>query len=782
MISMSDKLHSADILGSMPDIKVLVSSMTLEEKAGLTSGLDAWLTKAVERLGIPSVRMSDGPHGLRTEINGNTLKAVCFPTASMTASSFDRELLYEIGRELGRESREKGVNILLGPGINIKRSPLCGRNFEYFSEDPYLTGELGAEFVSGVQSEGVGTSLKHFFANSQEHRRMDSTSEMDDRTMREIYLAAFETVVKKSQPWTIMASYNRLGGIYSTANKKYITELLRDEWGFEGVVVSDWGATHDRAAAIEAGTDITMPAENTDGELCEAVRSGRLSESALDACCERILELVFKCVNAFKEEKTDYERGHQLAVKAARESIVLLKNDGVLPLSKDKRVLFVGGFAENPRFQGGGSSHVNAVKVISALEGARALGAAVDYLPGYKEQGFEANSCLHDEAVKAAGGYDAVVIFAGLPDRMETEGADRRIMSMPQAHNRLIEDICRENPNTIVVLHNGSPVEIPWHEGPSAILEAYLSGEGGGEAVSQTLYGLNCPSGHLSESFPVKLSDNPSYLYYFGEGDRVEYREGVFVGYRYYTTKELKTLYPFGHGLSYTSFEYSGLTVDSVSISEDEELKASVRVKNTGGMTGKAVVQLYVAPPRREVIRPVRELKGFEKVELAPGEEKTVSFTLSRRAFAHWESGFSDWRVEGGEYRIEICENAESVILSCPVEVRQLYPLRPASLNHGTSIGDFSDFEKGRRYVDKYLGRMLMGMRSVNFIPGEMVGVMEKCENLEKLDLDGLKKLAATIPGGMDAYWAARGMPVSTIAAFSGEEAKAELRAILEES
>lgn len=765
----------------MTDIKELLAALTLEEKAGLTSGKDTWLTKAVERLGIPSIRMSDGPHGLRTEMGGKTLPAVCFPTASMSASSFDRELIYEMGEELGREAQAKGVNILLGPGVNMKRSPLCGRNFEYFSEDPLLAGELGAAFVNGVQSKGVGTSLKHYFANSQEHRRMDSTSELDDRTAREIYLTAFETVVKKAQPWTIMASYNKIGGTYATANAKYLEDILRKEWGFKGLVVSDWGATHDRPGAIAAGTDITMPAEMTDHQIVEAVNDGRLPLEALDACCERILELVFKAVDGAVKEPEDFERGHDLAEKVAENSIVLLKNNGILPLDKSVKAVFIGGFAVNPRFQGGGSSHVEAAKISNAFDAAKAMGADICFVPGYPDEGFEGDDKLHAEAVEAAKNAEAAVIFAGLPNVMETEGADRRHMAMPAAHNRLIEDVCSVNPNTIVVLHNGSPIEMPWADKPAAIIEAYLGGEAIGEAETKILYGAANPSGHLAESFPMQLSDNPSYLYYFGEGDKVEYREGVFIGYRYYSTKNMKTLFPFGHGLSYTDFEYSDLTLDKNEMADTDTLHVSVNVKNTGAVSGKALVQLYICPPGREIIRPIRELKGFEKAELAPGEKKTVEFELSKRAFAHWGTEFSDWRVENGEYRIQICENAESVILERPVKINATQLLRPISYTMGTTINEFAATKEGREFIDRSIGPLIANLVKIGFIQGDAAAFLAKADP-SALDYEGLEKLSEEIkkavPGdGLGWFFA---QPISMIEAFSQEEHRKELRETLE--
>ena len=658
------------------DIKKLISELTLEEKAGLTSGKDFWMTKAVERLGIGYSRTSDGPHGLRADDysreDHKTMPAVCFPTAVTTASSFDREMLREMGEELGKECLAYGVDVLLGPGVNMKRSPLCGRNFEYFSEDPYLAGELGAEFVNGVQSQGVGTSLKHYLANSQETRRFTSSSDMDERTMREIYMPAFENVVKKAQPWTIMASYNKINGTYATANKLTIDEILRKEWGFEGLVVSDWGATHDRVGAIIAGTDLTMPADKNDQAIVDAVRNGTLPEEALDLCCERVLELVFKSEAGRKPDaKCDHDAAHELARKYAANSLVLLKNDGLLPLKKSDKVAFIGAFAERPRLQGGGSSHIEETKITGALEAAKEAGIDVTYAKAYDRDSGETTDELFAEALSVAKAAEKVVLFIGLPDWMESEGGDRKHMGLPETHNRLVSEICKLNPNTAVVLHNGSPVEMPWVDEPKAILEAYLGGQAVGGAQVDIIFGDVNPSGRLAESFPKRLEDNPSYLYYIGEEDKVTYNEGIFIGYRYYETKKMETLFPFGHGLSYTEFKYSNLKLDKHEMQDSETLKVSVDVENVGKVAGKEVVQLYVAPKKAKMIRPVRELKGFEKVELAVGEKKTVTFELEKRAFAYWDVDAHDWMVEKAGFGIEICKNAHEVILADEVTVKE---------------------------------------------------------------------------------------------------------------
>lgn len=775
---------------TISEIRLLVSKLTLEEKAGLTSGKDNWYTKAAKRLNIPAVRTSDGPHGLRTQsgetnslAEGSSIPAVCFPAACATAASFDRKLLRRMGEELGRECQALGVDVLLGPGVNIKRSPLCGRNFEYFSEDPLLAGELGAAFVQGVQSQGRGTSLKHFFANSQEHRRMDSSSEMDERTMREIYLPAFEKVVKEAKPWTVMASYNKIGGTYSTANKKYLTDLLRSEWGFEGLVTSDWGATHDRPAAVEAGCDLTMPAEDTDQEIVKAVQEGRLAEEALDACCVRLLELAFKAAESRKDGvEFDYDGGHALAQEIAGESMVLLKNeDDVLPLDRGADVAFIGFFAEKPRCQGGGSSHINSSKVVGALEAAKAAGLSVKYTPGCNEDGTTSDALLAEaaEAAKAAG---IAVVFAGLTEPMESEGTDRRHMHLPEGHDALIEAVCAANTNTVVVLHNGSPVEMPWADRPKAILEAYLGGQAVGEAVVDVLYGDVNPSGRLPESFPKRLEDNPSYLYYFGEAGTVNYSEGLFVGYRYYESKKQDVLFPFGHGLSYTTFQYSDLRLDKEKMGEDEVLTASVTVTNTGKRAGKTVVQLYVAPEKVEMIRPVRELKAFDKVELAPGASKTVTFTLGHRAFAHWNPIVHNWRCESGKYAVQIGESAHDIVLESTVEMTA-EPIPPVGgYNVGMPMGEFTKSPKGYKFLDENIEYMIRGMAMAGFIPKELLAAAESIPGgLNLAVIDMLAQRAGNAASGTSGVQTLMSQPLSVLYSFLPQEKKDELTALFNE-
>lgn len=666
------------------DIKALISQMTLEEKAGICSGLDFWHTKPVDRLDVPSVMVSDGPHGLRKQDQeadhlgmNDSIKAVCMPAACATAASFDKDLVREMGESIGSSCQHEQLSVVLGPAVNIKRSPLCGRNFEYFSEDPYLAGEISAAFINGVQSKNVGTSIKHFAANNQEHRRMSSSSNVDERTLREIYFPAFEISVKKAQPWTVMCSYNRINDVYASENKWLLTDVLRDEWGFEGYVMSDWGAVSNRVAGIAAGLDLEMPSSGgiNDRKIVNAVRTGKLDEKIVDQAVERILTINYKYLeNAKPHTPWDKEADHELSARIAAECMVLLKNEeDILPLNKEDKVAFIGEFAVKPRFQGGGSSHINCFKTTSAMEAAEGLN--VTYARGYSVADDEATDEMIAEAVEAAKAAKVAVIFAGLPDAYESEGYDRTHMRLPACQNQLIDAVVEANPNTVVILHNGSPVEMPWVGKVKAVLEAYLGGQAVGLATVRVLFGDVNPSGHLAETFPRKLSDNPSYLFYGGEKDKTDYREGIFVGYRYYDRKEMDVLYPFGHGLSYTTFEYSGLQLSDTEITDRDTLTATVTVTNTGSRTGKTVVQLYVSDVDSTVLRPVRELKGFEKVELAPGETTEVTFTLDKRSFAYWNEQISDWHVETGEFVIEVGQSSRDICLAETVTVKSTVKL-----------------------------------------------------------------------------------------------------------
>ena len=688
--------------------------MTLEEKAGLCSGLDFWHTKPVERLGIPATMVSDGPHGLRKQdeegdhlgIN-DSIKAVCFPAACSTAASFDKELIGKMGEAIGDSCQHEKLSVVLGPAVNIKRSPLCGRNFEYFSEDPYLAGKMSAAYINGVQSRNVGTSIKHFAANNQEHRRMSSSSDADERTLREIYFPAFEISVKEAQPWTVMCSYNKINGVYASENPWLLTDVLRKEWGFTGYVMSDWGAVSNRVKGVAAGLDLEMPASGgvNDAKIVAAVKNGELDEKLVDLCCERILNIIFRYQeNAKPETPWDKEAQHAFSGQIAADCMVLLKNDGdILPLNKEDAIAFIGEFAEKPRFQGGGSSHINSFKTTSAVEAAKGLN--VTFAPGYSVAKDEATDEMIAEAVKAAKAAKVAVVFAGLPDSYESEGYDRTHMGMPACQNKLIEAVAAANPNTVVVLHNGSPVEMPWIGKVKAVLEAYLGGQNVGDATVKVLFGDVNPSGHLAETFPLKLQDNPSYLYYGGEGNRTEYREGVFVGYRYYDKKAMDVLFPFGHGLSYTTFEYSNLRLSAKEIKDTDTLTVTVTVTNTGKRFGKAVAQLYVGDKESTPIRPVRELKGFEKVALNPGESKDVSFTLCKRAFAYWNEAIHDWHVETGDFTIEVGASSRDLPLCDTVKVESTVEL-PRHYDLDSIFMDLLADPKAKAVMDPFVKKL----------------------------------------------------------------------------
>ena len=674
------------------NIKKIISELTLEEKAGLCSGADWWHTKEVKRLGVPSVMVSDGPHGLRKQVEKQenvgeeqVIQAVCFPTASSLACSFDTELLYELGQAIGDECQAEEVSTILGPGINMKRSPLCGRNFEYYSEDPYQAGQMGAAFVAGVQSKQIGTSLKHFAANNQEYRRLGISAKVDERTLREIYLPAFETVVKKAQPWTIMCSYNCINGTYSSENDWLLNKVLREEWGFEGLVMSDWGAVSDRVKGVAAGLDLEMPASRgiTDAQLVEAVKAGELSEEVLDQACERILILVERYENhRVKDAVFEKEAHHELARKVESECAVLLKNEGILPLKKEQKVVFIGGYAKQPRYQGGGSSHINSFKVSSACDCCEN-----EFVLGFDVEQIKVDENRMKEAVEAAKNAEVAVIFAGLPDSYESEGFDRKHMNMPPCQNALIEEVAKVQPNTVVVLHNGSPILMPWANQVKGILEMYLGGQAVGAASVDLLYGVVNPSGKLAETFPMRLQDNPSYLNFPGTKETVSYSEGLYIGYRYYDKKEMEVLYPFGYGLSYTSFDYSNLMIKKTS----ETVSVSVTVKNTGECFGKETVQLYVHQMNSRVERPEKELKGFVKVALMPGEEKTVVIELDRRAFAYYDVTCADWVVDTDTFELLVGKSSREIVLTDKIKIEGDKP-STLQVTARTLIGDIIDF------------------------------------------------------------------------------------------
>ena len=689
------------------NVKEILSQMTLEEKAALVQGRDWWHTVPVERLGVKSIMVSDGPHGLRKQVpspdhpGDDTIKATCFPTAAGMACSFDPELMRELGHILGDTCQAEDVAVLLGPAANIKRSPLCGRNFEYFSEDPVLSGEIAAGYIRGVQEKGVGVSLKHFAANNQETRRMSVSETISQRALREIYLASFERAVKGGDPWTLMCSYNKINGCYSSENPWLLTDVLRKQWGWDGVVMSDWGAVNDHVKGVAAGLELEMPraGDDDDALIVEAVKSGELPEAVLDQAVERMLTLIDKAVSQrAPETEIDLGQQHHIARKLAREAMVLLKNDGgILPITGNKKVAFIGKFAEKPRFQGGGSSHINAAEELSSLEAVRSV-CPVTYAPGYGIEKDETDDALVAEAVKAAQEADIAVAFLGLPDNFESEGYDRTHLSIPSCQLHLLEELLKVQKNIVVVLMNGAPVAMPFVDKVPAILEAYLAGQAGGGAIVDLLFGAVSPCGKLAETFPIKLSDTPCYLNFPGDGDQVTYAEDIYVGYRYYDKKEMPVLFPFGHGLTYTTFEYSNLRLSGATFS-GSPITASVDVTNTGKVAAKEIVQFYVRPDHEGKNRPVRELKAFGKIALQPGETGTVTVTLDSRAFAYWEEGLGDWHVEPGKYVIEAAASSRDIRLSVEItaEGKPYYP----TVTMDSTFGDVVKIPGAREIIER---------------------------------------------------------------------------------
>mgnify|MGYP006291084465 CR=1 FL=1 len=666
----------------MEKIQELIAEMTLEEKVSLCSGQDFWHTREMKRLGIPAVMITDGPHGLRKETRDHSqpglaesVPSTCFPTASALAATWNRELVARVGAALGEACRQEKVGVILGPGANIKRTPRCGRNFEYFSEDPYLSGEMAASHIQGVRSQGVGASLKHYAVNNQEQRRMTIDAVVDPRALQEIYLRGFEIAVKKAQPWTVMGAYNRVNGTYSCEHPGLLKDNLRKKWEYQGLVVSDWGAVNNPVASLQAGLDLEMPGvENGNQQLLlDAVRQGRLAEDVLDRAAARILSLVFKARETLAEDfRCNLDAHHALAREAAGEGAVLLKNEqDALPLAKNARVAVLGAFARNPRYQGAGSSIINPTR-LETLYGEMVSKAgieAVDYAPGYPLQGEGENDVLLQQALETARGAEAVVVHAGLPDLFEVEGLDREHLRLPASHNRLIEAAAEIHERVIVVLSCGAPVEMPWVDRGQEVPLGYLGGQAGAGALADLLYGDVNPSGKLAETFPLRLEDTPAVHYVPGGPRTVEHRESLYVGYRFYDSVDKDVLYPFGHGLSYTHFAYSDLILSERRLRSDQPLTVSVRVKNTGPRAGQEVVQLYVAPLSSTAFRPRAELKGFEKVALEPGEEKSVTFQLEERAFAHYNSASGDWQVESGSFGILVGTSSRDIRLRGEVAV-----------------------------------------------------------------------------------------------------------------
>jgi beta-glucosidase len=704
----------------MTNINDLIKKMTIEEKAALCTGASPWTTTPIKRLGVPEITVSDGPHGVRRVADVNdfiagSLPATCFPTASCMASTWDINLIRTMGRAIAEECIALKVDVVLGPGVNMKRTPLGGRNFEYYSEDPYLAGQMAASFIAGVQSKGVGTSLKHYAANNQESRRMSINAKVDERTLREIYLAAFETAVKNSKPWTVMCAYNKLNGTYGSENHRLLVDILKDEWGFEGLVVSDWGAVHDRVVSLKGGLDLEMPGprERRVKAVMEAVRSGVLDESVLDESARRILGIVFKAAETTKGGSFDTDMHHALARRIAGEGMVLLKNNGILPLKDQQHIAVIGRAAEEAHFQGGGSSHINPTQVDNPFNELKksAMDAELTYAEGYPT-GTAFDQSLIDAAVKNARSADVALLYLALPDSKESEGYDRPDLDLTPQQIALIKAVTAIQPMTVVILNNGAPVVMSdWMDGTAAVLEAWMMGQAGGGAIADVLYGKVNPSGKLAETYPIKLVDTPAHINFPGGNGEVLYGEGIFIGYRYYDAKEIPVLFPFGYGMSYTTFAYRNPKVSPASFKDVDGLTVSVDVTNTGKVTGKEVVQVYVHDHKSGLVRPPKELKGFAKVELQPSESKTVTLALDFRAFAYFHPAYNQWITEDGEFDILIGASSTDIRSVQTVTLQSTQEL-PSLLNRESTLRDWMEDPRGRSVFEPLFQQMTAQMRA----------------------------------------------------------------------
>lgn len=662
----------------------IVEKMSLEQKAKFVSGYDYWHLEEAKELGLPKIMVTDGPHGLRKQNTdkktsdgiglGNSVPATCMPPAATSACSWDEDLLREEGEALAEECLQEKVSVILGPGTNIKRSPVCGRNFEYFSEDPLLAGKMSANLINGCQSKGIGNSLKHFACNSQEAFRMVVNEVIDERTIREIYFPAFEIAVKEAQPWTVMNSYNRINGVYASQNYWLQEQVLRKEWGFKGLVLTDWGASVDRIPGLENGTDLEMPSSGTlnTQRIIDAVNNGTLKEEVLDNRVDNVVDLIIKSKPALEKEfKFDIEAHHSIARKVAEGSMVLLKNeDGILPLKSGAKVAVIGELAKAPRFQGAGSSVINPTKLDNAYDELVKLGVDVTYAQGYEKGKDEINSQLVSEAKNVAAKADVALVFVGLTEEFEGEGYDRENINMPSSHNNLVSEIAKANENTVVVLAGGSVVYIPWISEVKALLNSGLGGQAGGSAVANILTGKVNPSGKTAETYPLTFEDNPTFGNYPGGPVVSEHKESVYIGYRYYDTAEKEVLFPFGYGLSYTTFEYSGIKLSAKEINDTDTLKVSFTIKNTGNVDGAEIAQVYVADKESTIFRPKKELRAFTKVFLKAGESKEVTLELSKRAFAYYNVNLGDWHVESGDFEIMVGASSRDIKLTDTVNVK----------------------------------------------------------------------------------------------------------------
>lgn len=693
----------------MPDkIKSIIDKMTLEEKAELCTGASAWTTTPIEHLGVPEIIVSDGPHGVRRVPDAkslvmSSLPATCFPTASCLASTWDVDLLQKMGEALAEEGIALNVDVILGPGVNMKRSPLGGRNFEYYSEDPYLAGEMAASLINGIQSRGVGTSIKHFVANNQEFQRFCINAEVDERTLREIYLPAFETAVKRTQPWTVMCAYNKLNGTYCSENHALLVDILKDEWGFEGLVVSDWGAVHDRVASLKGGLDLEMPGpqDSRVQAVVETVRSGALDEQILNESVRRILNIVFKAQETSKGGEFDVEAHHTLARKIAAEGMVLLKNNGILPLEGHQHIAVIGRAAKEAHFQGGGSSHINPTKVAIPFKELQNLAgeAELSYAEGYPTDA-TFHQELIDQAVGIAQTADVALLYLALPSFKESEGYDRPDLDLTEQQIALIKAVAKVQANTVVILNNGAPVAMSaWIDDVSAVLEAWMMGQAGGGAIADILFGKVNPCGKLAETFPLKIFDTPAHINWPGGAGEVRYGEGIFIGYRYYDAKGVPVLFPFGYGLSYTTFAYGNPEVSATTFNDVDGLEVTVDVTNTGKVAGKEIVQVYVHDQKSELVRPHKELKGFVKVELQPGETKTVSVELDFRAFAYYHPRYQQWITEDGDYDILIGASAADIRHSVTVTLKSTLEL-PCLIDKESTIREWMADPRSRAILE----------------------------------------------------------------------------------
>jgi beta-glucosidase len=705
----------------MTEIAEIVRKMSLEEKAALCTGASSWTTTPVEHLSVPKMTVSDGPHGVRRVANDNSLiekslPATCFPTASCMASTWDMDLIHQLGQAIAEECIALKVDVVLGPGANMKRTPLGGRNFEYYSEDPYLAGQMAASFIKGVQSKGVGTSLKHYATNNQEYQRLTISSEMDERTLREIYLPAFEMAVKNAQPWTVMCAYNRLNGTYCSENHMLMVDILKDEWGFEGFVVSDWSAVHDRVASLKGGVDLEMPGprELRVKAVIEAVRSGTMDETVLDESVRRILEIVFKAAQTPKGGSFDVAAHHALARRVAAEGMVLLKNNGILPLKDQEHMAVIGRSAQNAYYQGGGSSHINPTQVdVPFIELQKLAGnAELTYAEGYPaDESFKQE--LIDEAVFHARSAELALLYISLPETKESEGYDRTDLDLTTQQVALIKAVSAVQPKTVVILNNGAPVVIgEWIDSPAAVLEAWMMGQAGGGAIADVLYGKVNPCGRLAETFPLRLVDTPAYINYPGGNGKVRYGEGIFIGYRYYDAKQVPVQFPFGYGLSYTSFTYTNLKVSAQTFKDVDGLSVSVDVTNTGRLAGKEVIQVYVHDHKSGLVRPPKELKGFAKVELQAGETKTVTVSLDFRAFAYYHPGYKRWITEDGEFDILVGASSADIRNIQKVQLQSTLKL-PSLLKRDSTLREWLDDPRGQAVLELMKHQMTSQMQDI---------------------------------------------------------------------